>query len=357
MLADVDARLRSAGGTLRAAVEEAIELPPSLPKAPHRRPPRRVWLAAAVVVLVAGSAAVVLSRVPADDTDDTVRASVRASHTCFRAGFPMASSRRSPSGSTANARPSVSRTGAPLRPMGRSRSSRPPGTSTTSGPSRWSSRARAPTDRGARSSRRPGRGRREHHPPMGGAAPALVTVIGTGVSDRELDRFVDALPAQADEIEDALRQYGQSSRPVTCPRARSSWLRASTQAADGARRQRRRGQARDHPAGRVGRHHGRRVQGELEDDGFVSAVPGDTGARPRSSGSSGPAWPRSWRRYPTRRPLDSSSSRSRDGSLVPSSCGRRAIRRTWSSCSATGRVRRSAALTDTRLDGWTLDTT
>jgi hypothetical protein len=60
---------------LRAAVEEAIELPPSLPKAPHRRPPRRMWLAAAVVVLVAGSAAVVLSRVPADDTDDTVRAS------------------------------------------------------------------------------------------------------------------------------------------------------------------------------------------------------------------------------------------------------------------------------------------
>jgi hypothetical protein len=290
VLADVDARLRSAGGTLRTAVEEAIELPPSLPKAPHRRPPRRMWLAAAVVVLVAGSAAVVLSRVPADDTDDTVRAS--------GAGLAYLLPGWLPDGfePTLAQRLDGERSTLGLT-YGRSTSAdgqvsilQAPGDEHDVGtlPLVVSGEPRPTVVRGHRAVRaeddvntilqwaeRPG---------------ALVTVIGTGVSDRELDRFVDALrPARADEIEGALRQYGQSSRlgdlsegEVLVAEGEHAGGRWELVASDDVDRL---GiTLRDESGGTM-------VAGsrsELEDDGFVSAVPGDTGATPAVFGLVGP---------------------------------------------------------------------
>jgi hypothetical protein len=290
VLADVDARLRSAGGTLRAAVEEAIELPPSLPRAPHRRPPRWMWLAAAVVVVVAGSAAVVLSRVPADDTDDTVRASGAGVAYLLPGWLPdgfeptlaqRLDGKRSTLGLT----------------YGRSTSAdgqvsilQAPGDEHDVGtlPLVVSGEPRPTVVRGHRAVRakddvntilqwaeRPG---------------ALVTVIGTGVSDRELDRFVDALrPARADEIEDALRQYGQSSRlgelsegEVLVAQGENADGRWELVASDDVQRL---GITLRDESG------GTKVAGsrdELDDDGYVSTSTGHTDATPAVFGLVGP---------------------------------------------------------------------
>ena len=290
VLADVDARLRAAGGTLRAAVEEAIELPPSLPRAPRRRPRRRMWLAAAVVVLVAGSAAVVLSRLRADDTDDMVRASgagpVYLLPGWLPDGFEPALAQR-----LDDERSTLGLT------YGRSTSAdgqvsilQAPGDEHDVGtlPVVVSGEARPTVVRGRRAVRaeddantvlqwaeRPG---------------VLVTVIGTGVSDRDLDRFVEALrPAGATEIEDALRQYGQSSRlgdlsegEVLVAEGEHAGGRWELVASDDVERL---GITLRDESG------GTKVAGsrdELEDGGFVSAVPGATGATPAVFGLVGP---------------------------------------------------------------------
>jgi hypothetical protein len=289
MLADLDARLRSAAGTLRAAVEEAIELPPSLPSAPPRRPRGRMWLAAAVVVVVAGSAVVVLSRQPADDTD-TVRAS-GGSHAYLLPrwlpeGFEPALAQR-----LDGERSTLGLT------YGRSTSAdgqisilQAPGDEHDVGtlPLVVSGEPRSTVVRGHRALRaeddantvlqwaeRPG---------------ALVTVIATGVSDRELDWFVEALrPAGAGEIEDALRQYGQSSRLGEL--SEGEGLVAEGENAGG-----RWELVASDDVERLGitlrdESGGTKVagsRGELEDDGYVSAAPGDTGATPAVFGLVGP---------------------------------------------------------------------
>jgi hypothetical protein len=290
VLAEVDARLRSAGGTLRAAVEEAIELPASLPSAPRRQPRRGMWLAAAVVVLVAGSAAVVLSRLPADDTDDTVRAS-GADPAYLLPGWlpdgfePMLAQRldgeRSTLGLTYGRSTSADGQVSILQAPG-------DGHDVGTLPLVVSGEPRPTLVRGHRAVRaeddvntvlqwaeRPG---------------ALVTVIGTGVSDRELDRFVEALrPARADEIEDALRQYGQSSRlgdlsegEVLVAQGENAGGRWELVASDDVERL---GiTLRDESGGTMVAG----STGELEDDGYVSAVPGDTGATPAVFGLVGP---------------------------------------------------------------------
>ena len=282
VLADVDDRLRSAGGTLRAAVEEAIDLPPSLPSAARRRRRRRVWLAAAVVVLVAGSAAVVLSRLRADDTDDAVRASGAGPAYLLPGwlpdGFEPTLAQRLDGG-----RPTLSLT------YGRSTSAdgqvsilQAPGDEHDIGtlPLVAAGEPRPTMVRGHRAVRaeddvntilqwaeRPG---------------ALVTVIGESVSDRQLDQFVEALrPAGADEIEDALMQYGQSSRfgdlsegEVLVAEGEHAGGRWELVASDDVE-----------TLGITLRDESRGTKvagsrGELEDDGYVSAVPGGTGAPP-----------------------------------------------------------------------------
>jgi hypothetical protein len=288
VLADVDARLRSAAGTLRAAVEEAIELPPSLPSAPPRRPRHRMWLAAAVVVLVAGSAAVVFSRLPADDTDDTVRAS-GAGHAYLLPGWlpdgfePALAQRLDGERSTLGLT------------YGRSTSAdgqisilQAPGDEHDVGSLPVSGEPRPTVVRGHRAVRaeddansvlqwaeRPG---------------ALVTVIATGVRDRELDRFVEALrPAGADEIEDALRQYGQSSRlgelsegEVLVAQGENADGRWELVASDDVQRL---GITLRDESG------GTKVAGsrdELDDDGYVSTSTGHTDATPAVFGLVGP---------------------------------------------------------------------
>lgn len=290
VLADVDARLRSAGGTLRAAVEEAIDLPPSLPSAPRRRPWGRMWLAAAVVVLVAGSAAIVLSRQPARDADDTVRATGGSQGYLLPDwlpdGFVPALAQRLDGGGSIlglTYGPSTSADG-------QISILQAPGDEHDVGalPLVVSGEPRPTVVRGHRAVRaeddantvlqwaeRPG---------------ALVTVIGTGVSDRELDRFVEALrPARADEIEDALRQYGQSSRlgdlsdgEVLVAEGEHAGGRWELVASDDVE-----------TLGITLRDESRGTmvagsRGELEDDGFVSAVPGDTGTTPAVFGLVGP---------------------------------------------------------------------
>jgi hypothetical protein len=212
-LADVDARLRAAAGTLHAAVEEAIELPPSLPSTPRRGPRRRMWLAAAVVVVAAGSAAVVLGLQRVEDTDDTVRAAGGGQPYLVAGwlpdGFELALAQR-----LAGDRSTLGLT------YGRSTSAggqlsvlQAPGAEDEVGtlPAVVSGEPRPTVVRGHRAiraqdnantvvqwSERPG---------------LVVTVVAAGASDSDLDRFVEALrPARGDEIEHALRQYGQSSR-------------------------------------------------------------------------------------------------------------------------------------------------
>jgi hypothetical protein len=291
MLTDVDARLRSAAGTLRAAVDEAIELPASLPSAPPRRPRSRMWLAAAVVVVVvAGSAAVVLSRQPADDTDNTVRAS-GAGRAYLLPGWlpdgfePAAAQRLDGERSTLGLT------------YGRSTSAdgqisilQAPGDEHDVGtlPLVVSGEPRPTVVRGHRAVRaeddantvlqwaeRPG---------------ALVTVIATDVGDRELDRFVEALrPAGAKEIEDALRQYGQSSRlgqmsegEVLVAHGENAGGRWELIASDDVESL---GiTLRDESGGTVVAG----STGDLDDDGYVSSATGHRGATPAVFGLVGP---------------------------------------------------------------------
>jgi hypothetical protein len=290
VLADVDARLRSAAGTLRAAVEEAIELPPSLPSAPPRRPRGRMWLAAAVVVVVAGSAAVVLSRQPAGDTDATVRAS-GGSHAYLLPrwlpeGFEPALAQRldgerSTLGLTYGRSTSADAQISILQAQG---DEHDVGTL----PLVVSGEPRPTVVRGHRAVR----AEDDANTVLQWAEPtgALVTVVATGVSDRELDRFVEALrPAGAGEIEDALRQYGQSSRlgqlsegEVLVAEGENAGGRWELVASDD--RETRGITLRDEFRGTsVGAS-----RGELEGDGYVSTATGHAGATPAVFGLVGP---------------------------------------------------------------------
>ncbi len=320
VLADVDARLRAAGATLRAAVEETIELPPSLPSGPPRRPRRLIWLAAAVVVVVAGSAAVFVSRQPAGDTDEAVRAA-GGSHAYLLPGWlpdgfePVLAQRldgeRSTLGFTYGRSTSADGQISILQahgdehdvgtlPLGVSGEPRP-----TEVRGHRAIRAEDDTNTVLQWAERPG---------------ALVTVAAEGVSDRELDRFVEALrPAGADEIEDALRQYGQSTRlgdlsegEVLVAQGENAGGRWELVASDDV-------EALGSPCGTNPAGPSSPVRGASSTT--TAMCPPSTGTRaerPRSSGSSGPPWPRSWRRSPTRRPLAWSYSRSRAGSPAPS---------------------------------------
>jgi hypothetical protein len=293
MLADVDARLRSAAGTLRAAVEEAIELPPSLPSARRRRPRGargRVWLAAAVVVVVAGSAAVVLSGLAADDPDPTVRAS-GAGHAYLLPGWLPEGFEPAVAQRLDGERPTLGLT------YGRSTSAdgqisivQAQGDEHDVGnlPLVVSGEPRPIVVRGHRAVRaeddantviqwaeRPG---------------TLVTVVAAGVGDRELDRFVEALrPAGAGEIDDALRQYGQSSRlgelsegEILVAEGEHAGGRWELVAGDDVERL---GiTLRDETGGTTVAG----ASGELDEGGYVSAVRGDTGATPAVFGLVGP---------------------------------------------------------------------
>jgi hypothetical protein len=289
-LADVDARLRAAAGTLRAAVEEAIELPPSLPKPPPRGHRRRMLLAAAVAVVVAGSAAVVLSRQLAEEADDTVRAT-GGPHSYLVAGwlpdgFELALAQR-----LAGERSSLGFT------YGRSTSAdgqisilQAPGAEDEVGtlPAVVSGEPRPTVVRGHRAiraqdnantilqwSERPG---------------VVVTVVATAVSDSELDRFVEALrPARGDEIEHALRQYGQSSRPgdlsdgeVLVAEGENAGGRWELVASDDVER---RGIALRDASGQtsVGTSNE-----DLQDHGYVSTATGHRGGTPAVFGMVGP---------------------------------------------------------------------
>ena len=212
-LADVDARLRAAAGTLRAAVEDAIELPPSLPSGPPRGPRRRMLLAAAVAVVLAGSAAVVLSRQLAEDTDDTVRAT-GGTHPYLVAGwlpdgFDLAAAQW-----RAGERSTLGLTyGGSTSADGQISILQAPGAEDEVGtlPAVVSGEPRPTVVRGHRAVR--ARDNANTVLQWAERPGAVVTVVATGVSDSELERFVEALrPARADEIEDAVRQYGQSSR-------------------------------------------------------------------------------------------------------------------------------------------------
>jgi hypothetical protein len=288
VLADVDARLRSAGATLHAAVDEAFDVPPSLPKAPRRRPRGRIWLAAAVVVVVAG-AAVLLSRLPADDADQTVRASGAGAYLLpgwLPDGFEPALAQRIDGerstlgltyGRSTSADGQISILQAPADehevgtlPVIVSGEPRP--TVVRGHPA---VRAEDDVNSVIQWAERPG---------------VLVTVIGTGVSGRELDRFVDALrPARADEIEAALRQYGQSSRlgdlsegEVLVAQGENAGGRWELIASDDVERL---GiTLRDEFGGTTVAG----SRGQLEDDGYVSGVPGGTGATPAVFGLVGP---------------------------------------------------------------------
>jgi hypothetical protein len=290
VLADVDARLRAAGATLRAAVEETIELPPSLPSGPPRRPRRLIWLAAAVVVVVAGSAAVFVSRQPAGDTDEAVRAA-GGSHAYLLPGWlpdgfePVLAQRldgeRSSLGFTygrstpADGQISILQAHGDEHdvgtlPLGVSGEPRP-----TVVRGHRAIRAEDDTNTVLQWAERPG---------------ALVTVAAEGVSDRELDRFVEALrPAGADEIEDALRQYGQSSRlgqlsegEVLVAEGANAGGRWELVASDD--RVKRGITLRDESGGT----NAGVFTGDLDEDGYVSTATGHTGATPAVFGLVGP---------------------------------------------------------------------
>jgi hypothetical protein len=290
VLADVDARLRSAAGTLRSAVEEAIELPPSIRSAPPRRPRGRMWLAAAVVVVVAGSAAAVLSRQPAGDTDHTVRAS-GAGHAYLLPGWlpegfePALAQRldgeRSTLGLTYGRSTSADAQISILQAQGDEHDvgTLPLAVSGDPGPTVVRGHRAVRDEDNANTvlqwAERPG---------------ALVTVIATGVSDRELDRFVETLrPAGAHEIEDALRQYGEPSRlgelaegEVLVAEGENTDGRWELVASDDVERL---GiTLRDESGGTTVAG----SRGELDDDGYVFATPGETGATPAVFGLVGP---------------------------------------------------------------------
>jgi hypothetical protein len=289
MLADVDARLRAAAGTLRAAVEEAIELPPSLPSAPPRRPRRRIWLAAAVVAVLAGSAAVVLSRQPAEDTDDAVRAS-GGSHAYLVAGwlpdgFELALAQRhagepSTLGLTYGRSTSADGQISILQAQGdEDKVGTLPAVSGQPRPTvvrgHRAIRAQDNANTVLQWAERPG---------------AVVTVVAAGVSDSELERFVEALrPARGDEIEDAVRQYGQSSRlgdllggEVLVAEGENAGGRWELVASDDVER---RGVTLRDESGQtsVGTS-----KGDLDDDDYVSTTTGHTGGTPAVFGMVGP---------------------------------------------------------------------
>ena len=290
MLADVDVRLRGAGGTLRTAVEEAIELPPSLPNTRRRRPRRWLWLAAAVVVVVAGSAAVVLSRERVGDTDDAVRAPGGSDAYLLPGwlpdGFEPALAER-----LSREHPTLGLTyGRSTTPDGQISILQAQGDEHDVGklPLVVSGESRPTEVRGHRAVR----AQDDANTVLQWAESpgALVTVIATGVSDRELDRFVEGLrPAGADEIEDALRQYGQSSRlgdlsegEVLVAQGENAGGRWELIASDDG--ETRGVTLRDESrATSVGAS-----SGDLDNDGYVSTATGHMGATPAVFGLVGP---------------------------------------------------------------------
>jgi hypothetical protein len=213
-IAEVDARLRSASGTLRVAFEEAIEPLPSSTEERPRRPRRRVWLAAAAaVVLLAGTAAgVLLAR---RSPSDTVVASGGTGDYLVAGwlpdGFEVVSAQRSTSGTTDD----------PVLSLTYGRSSSADGTITLLQSLGADDLGRLPVAGGAEPRSTEVRGHSAVRANDGtntilqwAERPGLVvTVLAENVTDGELDRFVEGLRAAiSGEIDEVLRQYGQSSR-------------------------------------------------------------------------------------------------------------------------------------------------
>jgi hypothetical protein len=209
-VADVDARLRSAASTLRSAVDEASVTSPSLPGAPPHRSRRRFWLvAAAVVLLVAGSAVTLVAR---QTPKDSVRAVAGTDDYLVAGwlpdGFELVIAQRPPGqpsslgltygrSSSADGQISVSQA-----PSGEEAAT-PPGV-VSADPEHTEVRGH--------------RAIRVQDGPntmlQWAERPGLVVTVGAeGVTDDELGRFVDELrPARPWEIEEAVSEYGGSGR-------------------------------------------------------------------------------------------------------------------------------------------------
>jgi hypothetical protein len=209
ILAEVDARLRTSAGTLRSAVEDAIEQAPPLPRRPPGRSRLRMWLAAAVVVLVVGGAAVLARQAP----DETGRAVAGGDNYLIAGwlpdGFELVIVQRYPD------QPST-------LGLTYGRSSSADGQiSVIQGPGDEDRLGALPVAGSAEPERTEVRGRdavRAQEGPNTALQwverPGLiVTVVAEAMTGDELDHFVEALrAARHGEIDDALRRYGQSVR-------------------------------------------------------------------------------------------------------------------------------------------------
>lgn len=209
-LAELDARLRTAAGRLHSAVDEAsVAASQSLPSGRPHRSRRRTWLVAAAVVLVAGSAVALVAR---QAPKDAVRAV--GGHDAYLVagwlpdGFELVIAQRP--------RDQPSTLG-----LGYGRSSTADGQITVIQAPSSDEAGGLPSLVSGDPERTDVRG----HPALRlqdspntilrwTERPGLVVAVGAeGVTNDELGRFVKELrPARPGEIEEALRQYGQSAR-------------------------------------------------------------------------------------------------------------------------------------------------